>query len=750
MSNPKDPVNLKEVERRLMDTNIFLQSTFDPEIFVDSLLSDQSDYSIAKGIETFDIDPFLSLLNLSKSRIDNQFLAYKKSVEEFQEQCLLEEQNHVASVTACRKKFDKALTQFKETENGVSELSTEVMQAGERLQDLATEASRGKQASLILEMFRTLNGDKNFDPVMYKKRREELDEDDDDAEVNFVIRVKKLKSLSKELKSPESVLGRKNVETLFEFLERDYLKNFKTAMAEKNLITMKDNAEMLYYLNGGDTCVDEYIESNEFLNDEVAIHKEEALAESDIEINKTVVAINSQVLAAFLKTLLAQIQKEKQRIEKIFVQKDVVLARYVQKIVEVRVTGFLSGYLYKGLDTDPDFNWKYLFLLYDSYTQMSNFFNKTLTSSGMNAVFLSDLVENVFNEDKTSNYNPTETEYIASVFKAHKDKYTAKKKTVKADSSTKVVMSGFGELIDPKEVKLICDQLSFGMVRAQTLSVPEDFDGLTTQLFTYLIQWMDEVLKDVVDKMEYQTSKQSVNPKNVENFLKGYLQLLTNVTTSVRSVQVMFEKSITPCFKYSIQKLQGYTDTFKGRIENLESGISESLSELGKWLVGNCEKILNYKNEFKLKDENDDTWVTAGCSQICKETCRFIQMIVVAFEKGLTGSNKRNFLVTFANGLHGQFIKIIKKLKITPISGGFLFMYDVSAIVDTVRRLSFPVTVRPMFENLSSLFKIFCIPKSQVLDITTAIMKDGGFMGIDPNEVLKCRTDYSKEMHVAF
>ncbi|EKE37654.1 hypothetical protein ENUP19_0347G0031 [Entamoeba nuttalli] len=736
----KEPVNLKSIEQRLQDTNVFLQSTFEPEIYIDSLLSEQCDYSIEKGIEAFDIDPILQCLNVIKSRIDNQFIAYKRSVEQLQEQCVHEEETHISTVTNAREKFNKALEEFKQTENGVSELSTDIMQAGERLQDLTVEANRGRQASMIIDMFTKFNKDNNFDPRKYTEEYPDID---------FVTRIKKLKTLCKELQNPQTTLGIANTEKFYSYIENEYMKKFSTAMTEKNINEMKDYAELLYYLNGGDKCVKEYLKSNAFLYDEIDIRQDEQLAETDQEIDNKVCKINNQCLQAFLKKILNQIQKEKREIEKVFVQKDIVVAKYVQKIFKFRIANFYSVYVYKGYDEDPDFFWKYLFKCYDAYDQITNSFVKSLTSFGINGAFLSDLVERVFEEDKTSNYSETEISYIASVFKQNQDSYNANKKSIKIDNVSKLNMDGFSKIIEPTTIKNVCDQLSFALIRAQSLTLPDSFDYVISKLFTSLTQWLDYVLLDCCERMVYLTQKQPNHPDKSIPFLSSYLTLLDNICKSISLIQVMFEKNLTPCFKYSVQKLNEYNKQFKNKIQSIQSTLSTSIENLCNWLLNCIEKLMNYKNEFKFKDEKDETWVlNPRATSIGIEICKYLNNTIKIVNSKLTGLNKKNFLIRIAHGFHDLFIRTIKKLKITPISGGFVFMYDVSAICDTVRALKFPAVVRPMFENLSLLFKIFCTPKDQVILIANAILGDGGFKYVDPNDLFKCRTDFSKDMKI--
>ena len=228
----------RTIDNQLKTTNVFIYSSYEAESYIDNLLNDQCDYALHKGIETFDVNEFIQILSTIKSRTESQFVTYLKSVNKLQGECIKEEEEHQQTMVTVKKKYNKCVEEFKQIENDVTEISTDVMQAGERLQDLRAEVKRGKQAMQILELFKQLNVDKQFDPRKYDKDR---------PKKNFAIVLKKLKTLSKELHNPDTALGKRNIEKLYEYIEIVYLQKFIDYLKEKNIRGMTEISMFLFY-----------------------------------------------------------------------------------------------------------------------------------------------------------------------------------------------------------------------------------------------------------------------------------------------------------------------------------------------------------------------------------------------------------------------------------------------------------------------------------------------------------------------
>ena len=731
---------IRQIEMKMMDTNAFLHSTYEPETYIDKLLNDQCDLALSRGIEHFNVSDFIDILSTIKAKTENQFVTYRKSVDQLQVQCLDEEENHQQTIKVVRHKFNKCIEEFKQIENDVTEISTEVMQAGERLQDLRAEVKRGKQAMEIMELFKKFNTDKQFNPEKYDRPV---------PKKNFAIIIKKLKTLSKELQNPDTALGKRNIEKFYEYIEKSYLFKFTGFLKEKNIKKMAEIAQFLYYLNGGEMCITEYLENNSFLMDDNDIRGDENRAENDPPVERDKERVENQCFRAFLKKIMDQIQRERRDIEKIFVNKEMVLMKYLEQLFEYRIRGFLQLYLYKGYEEDPNFDWQYLFKYYDSYCYITENFSKNLLALKINGTFLNELIEDMFSEDKEYNYCETEIHYIAGVFKENKEKYNQRKKEIRIDNATKVNSSMLNTFITLDEIKAVINQFYFALKRAQILTIPQNVEYVTTKIMYLGYAWIDDVLVDLSSKMNSLTQKFSGIKESTIQFLTNYFSLIKNIIEVNQYFQQIIETIILPIFKFNFQKFSNYKRKFVKRTTQIEYNISESFKNINDFLVLSMEKMLTYKHEFKCKDENDLTWImNPFCTPICKNLCSSLTTVVKTIQDNLTGMNKRNFLVYFAHSFHDMYLRVIKKLKITPVSGGLLLMYDVNEIYTTLKNLKFPVSVKPLFDNFNLLFKIFTIPKNNLMLITDALIRDGNFAYVDPNDLLKCRTDFDKNMKV--
>jgi hypothetical protein len=101
-----------------------------------------------------------------------------------------------------------------------------------------------------------------------KTRLETLRRKNQDGEYKAVIIAKKLSAISKEIDDSAdrgaTEIARGNIERYCEELERDVLDQFNEAFAAYDLEKMERCARTLYDFNGGNSCLQSYINQNEF------------------------------------------------------------------------------------------------------------------------------------------------------------------------------------------------------------------------------------------------------------------------------------------------------------------------------------------------------------------------------------------------------------------------------------------------------------------------------------------------------
>ena len=96
--------------------------------------------------------------------------------------------------------------------------------------------------------------------------------------------------------------------------------------------------------------------------------------------------------------------------------------------------------------------------------------------------FLSELIENLFEEDKEYNYCDTETTYINGLIKENKEKYNHRKKEIKLDSTSKIQLDQLDSLINIDNIKELINQIVFALTRSQVLTLPEFIDSVVSKI----------------------------------------------------------------------------------------------------------------------------------------------------------------------------------------------------------------------------------------------------------------------------
>ncbi|BFU25055.1 exocyst complex component sec10, putative [Entamoeba histolytica HM-1:IMSS-B] len=739
MTTSEKAVDLSEIERKLQDINIFSGRMFDPFNYIDDLLSEQCDISLEQGIEAFSMEPLFSILSIAEKKLQSQFSLYVSSVNSLQEECVEEEESYLGVIKTAKDRMKKAIEEFEGTENGLNQLSEEVMQSGERLLDLREEVTKDKEVLEMLRMFDKMSKDEEFNVKNY---------DVEYPDIEFVIRVQKLKQLCRELTNENVIWGVQHVGDYYNHLNEELTKKFNKGFDEKNYLEMKDNAELLYYLNRGNNSINYYIENNEFLLNENEVNVDEKLASEKEEISNKELLLHNQRLEMFYKKMINQSQKEKREIDKIFIQKEIVNEKFIQEMFEFRIQNFLDIYLHESSQSTME----YLFKLYDAVDQTITLLSKSIVGSKIVSMkFMNEMIDDCFKQDIDEYYQINEKAYINELFDTNKSNYMKLKKELKVDSPSKTKVDELNKLIDISTIQFILQQFSFAISRSKVLCPTQDLVSFIYSLFESLMNWVDSVLNDSIKKMIYLTQKYSTDPLKSVNFFNGYLEVIKQNCDAINLIKNILEKEILPNFKFSYQKYNECITKFNTKYKEMEQNITESLENSNDWITKVIEKKLKYKAEFVFKDENDMTWThSPACTLVCKEFCEYLKEYLNSIDKYITGKNHKNFVISFGRNLYNTLIETFMKLKITPFSGGFIFMYDIRYLTDLIRSSSFPLSIKSMFENLTMLFKIYCIDKTNVISITNTIIEDGGFEFIDPNEMLKCRTDYSKEMVVDY
>lgn len=376
----------RRITTLLQDTTVFSKADFYPEAFVEKLLEEEC----SKCLNTEDglgtLDGIIEAVCYSEDVMGKLFDTYAQGTDRMEEQCIEDEEKTDVVISKARTKMNKLTATFKSTEESIESVAQEVMQSGQRLLDLREEVTRMREALNVLILFNRMKKDEDFKPSAY---------DVDPLDVEFVVGIRKLKMICKELFSEDLIWVLQNVGDYHRHLLEVLQKRFEKGFEEKDFNTMQDAEELLYYLNGGSSAVEYYIDNNAYLNDEKDLLADETLANETHEVDYTQCLIHDQRVLSFLKRVIQQIQKEARDIERVFVQKENVMELFVKQVFIVRIQNFLDVYMHEAVETNEE----YLFKCYDAYDQLQTYLTKVLENTGISSKFINEQIGLVFHDD---------------------------------------------------------------------------------------------------------------------------------------------------------------------------------------------------------------------------------------------------------------------------------------------------------------------------------------------------------------
>ena len=395
---------------------------------------------------------------------------------------------------------------------------------------------------------------------------------------------------------------------------------------------------------------------------------------------------------------------------------------------------------------------EYLYKLYDAMDQSQTFLLKSLINiDGISMKSIDRMIEECFKEDVETHYRVNEMNYIEEIFKINKKEYDVQKKNYKIDKPSKINLEECHKVLDLEVTKQLLKEYTFANQRAKRICFAKDAPEFIQKLNKVCVKWIDDVVLDLSERILTLAQKMPNDPLKSIELLKGFMSLFSNVVNTVDTLQITIQEDVLQQLQFNYELFNQCDEALGSRIDKIERNICRAFETIIEWVATLVDKLMKYKNEFKFKDEMDDSWRNAPqCTLVMKDMCYYITSYIKLFDEHIKGMNHRNFMMLLGHRLFDVLIAGFKELKITPFSGGFLFMYDIRYIYEVVRLASFPTQIKYMFGNMTMLFKIYCIDKDLIPDIVRTIMDDGGFDFIEPNDMLKCRTDFTKAMLVDY
>jgi hypothetical protein len=201
--------------------------------------------------------------NLHQLRESVDKLILKKS-----KACQTSEREYKTKVKDLNNTYEKLAESFKSLDTRISIISKKPVRIGQNLESVETERANADKSKKLIQIIMNLNSTDD-------SRQKSMDElikltGSDDFRISMASTktVKDLLIIAQELDIDQTDRAKNAILTIAKEVEENLLRRFTNATKLGNYATMKEIASILFAFNGGDTCVEAYLDSLDFLKDQ--------------------------------------------------------------------------------------------------------------------------------------------------------------------------------------------------------------------------------------------------------------------------------------------------------------------------------------------------------------------------------------------------------------------------------------------------------------------------------------------------
>ncbi|KAJ3216736.1 Exocyst complex component 5 [Dinochytrium kinnereticum] len=605
---------------------------------------------------------------------------------------------------------------FQALESHLGMVGKTAIRIGEQLETIDKQRTRAVEARDLIQYFLDFNKDEGH------FRLEEYRKSGNDSELKSAVIARRLAALAKELDAPGTETARINIEKYCEELEQEMLSRFDAAYRENDKTDMNFCAKFLFELNGGNSCVQAYVNQNEFFLNRAIISEDEFDNSDDIDM------IGLRKLFDDIRT---SFPAEWSTISVVFPNSIAVLKTFIQRIF-AQLAGEVSPLLY--LRTLASIHSSTLSLTNDLKRQ-----GETLLAGAEPEYTLSATLDRYFDDlfvpytdgDRYINIENTcllqRLESVIAPFINH----VINRKKLKNKSKQQPPLPAVGNLLtivgfdgsksptsptfpkpedDPSQLslKIILELIKMHLEsakRCRELSKQGVHAKNAGALFKVFVDVAG--LEYILAAVEIAAEENMVVDTKSEPEVDNALRFVSVTSKTLQLIQLHFQTYVIPAVSSSPSAHREaiiIKNEFMSSIEDiLNQLLQKQIDAILAWAATLLSK--QKKGEFKPKDETFESNVVA--TQPCQQCCEFMRRICATAQQSLDSENLEVFLCDIGFAFHGMLLEHIKKFTFS-YSGGVTLTKDLAKYYET---MSFfkqpPITER--FEMLREIGNLFIV-----------------------------------------
>ncbi|KAJ9072166.1 Exocyst complex component 5 [Entomophthora muscae] len=335
----------------------YFYTEVDSKQFIDGLSS--SIVAEARNDETnkeFVAKPFIRSFEYALENLQRLRLSVCGRIKELEGTAAEVDAEQAARMKGLTSSFNEVQDAARELEGRIGEVGNTAVQIGQQLETLDRQLQRASQARDLVRYFL------EFTQQGHCASLEDLRSmQGPEGQYKAAIIARKLSNLAKELDLPDIEKTRVSIEKYSENLEKDLLETFDQAYTQGDIATMARCSKTLLDFNGGNSCVQTYINQHEFFMSQRKMRESSAeLAKTTFEASRSGFSDLNEPppppdpwMVKLYGEVRVVVAKEWDVISKVFPNSLLVIRQFLERIFGQSIEYYLEGLLEKAERQSP-------------------------------------------------------------------------------------------------------------------------------------------------------------------------------------------------------------------------------------------------------------------------------------------------------------------------------------------------------------------------------------------------------------
>ncbi|ESK94451.1 exocyst complex component protein [Moniliophthora roreri MCA 2997] len=320
-------------------------SAFKGKFDVTEFVGGVSEKIIARSKEDagpFDPQPFIKTFEAAVDRL----IAVRKEVqaktEQMEKSVRVSEREYSKKMNELNRGFEAVGNSFSGMESRMNEVSSTAIRIGEQLESVHIERQRAQAAYDIIDFYNQFSrSDTTRMDAMRKEGRQ--------GRRQVAILLRRLNTVAKEVDLPTADKTRENIEKYCEKFEKEMLNLFDRCYRRGDPKMMHHCAQTLLEFNGGNSCIQVYVNQHDFFINNVreAKQSEDTLLWKTIPDPDASPPKTEKGLAELFVEIRATVDTEAQIVKAVFPNPPVVMQVFLQRVFAQSIQQHMEQLLHK-------------------------------------------------------------------------------------------------------------------------------------------------------------------------------------------------------------------------------------------------------------------------------------------------------------------------------------------------------------------------------------------------------------------